>query len=407
MQQTLDFVSETKEFSVPPDINDGTNKVIEYLMLVRKAILEIRSFAKNDIIKLAEVLKFARDLNREVKIVGTGHDYCITNHAHVDWLKTINLRVVDIGVPTFTAFGNDYPHATQIKEILKLRSFGNKDVLVGLQFEGNNLLLDEAFKFNYEHDGINILISNNRAVNHNIHHHICIETDNVHVARDISQIILHFLGIHIANEKDAGAIDEGARDFSSYCDLLLESLNDDCYSCSNLSRISALIKNKLSNGHSLYAFGNGGSAALSTYLIEGLREMYINSPHIYRNLFDLTSFLGEVTGSISKGYYKKDIYTNLIENLGVKNGDVLFGISSSGNSENIIHPFTKIHKAFRIGLLGFDEGGIIGNKPIKDMAFIVPDRGSYKSYQRAEDGQRIAISAILNTFTLEEQAQNV
>ncbi|HEX3045646.1 MAG TPA: hypothetical protein VHY08_12880, partial [Bacillota bacterium] len=67
-------------------------------------------------------------------------------------------------------------------------------------------------------------------------------------------------------------------------------------------------------------------------------------------------------------------------------------------SENIVHPFVNLKETMRVGILGFGDGGIIGKSNIKDMAVIVPDAGGFRSYQRAEDGQRIAISSILSTF---------
>ncbi|HEX3046427.1 MAG TPA: SIS domain-containing protein [Bacillota bacterium] len=151
-------------------------------------------------------------------------------------------------------------------------------------------------------------------------------------------------------------------------------------------------------GKNIFVFGNGGSAALASFFADGLREELAFSPNSRAKIFDITTFAGNITRSIGQGCYQGAAFTQIIQSLGVTSGDMLIGISSSGNSENIVHPFVTLKETIRIGIVGFDDGGVIGRTNIKDLAVIVPDAGGFRSYQRAEDGQRIAISSILSTF---------
>jgi phosphoheptose isomerase len=192
-----------------------------------------------------------------------------------------------------------------------------------------------------------------------------------------------------------GYLDEGSKSFAHYCKLLLESLNSEEYKISNVIKISAAIKHTLMNKKNIFIFGNGGSGAISAYFADGLLNICDNFPRSYGRIYDISSCIGNINCSISNGSYKNEVFTMMIKKLGICEDDILVGISSSGNSGNIIHPFINIPRAVRIGILGFGDGGHIGRNSLYDIAVIVPGQGTVQSYQRAEDGQRIAVSSIL------------
>jgi len=379
-------------------VSGNTKKISAYISIVKQAISSTVCQAQKDVTHCSRILKTAREQDREVMVFGTGADHNLVTHAHVDWLKKAGLRVLDVGIPTFTAFGNDYPHKTELSELLKHRRYKDKDVLMGLQFEGQNPLLEEAFSYNSSQNGTNILITNQDVREANVHCLIQIDAVDASAARDASQVVLHFLGVHQAFDINPHFEDKAAGSFSHYCDLFLRSVEQQGFSLDLLAEITGIIYKKLSSGNSLYAFGNGGSAAFSAYLANGLRRAFLDDPAIYRNIFDLTSFPEPLLDSITAGRYKERVFADILGNLGARKGDVLFGISSSGNSGNIAYPFTVLQNSFRIGLLGFGDGGIIGRNKMCDRAFIIPDEGGFRSYPRAEDGQRLAISAILSAL---------
>jgi D-sedoheptulose 7-phosphate isomerase len=123
--------------------------------------------------------------------------------------------------------------------------------------------------------------------------------------------------------------------------------------------------------------GNGGSAADAQHLAT---EFVIRlSPHIKRPglpAIALTTDSSMLTaGANDLGY--DNVFTRSIEALG-NEGDVLIGISTSGNSESVINAFKKARemKLTTIGFLGKGGGK---SKNLVDLAIIVP----------SDDAQRI------------------
>jgi D-sedoheptulose 7-phosphate isomerase len=126
--------------------------------------------------------------------------------------------------------------------------------------------------------------------------------------------------------------------------------------------------------------GNGGSAADAQHLAT---EFVIRlSPHIKRPglpAIALTTDSSMLTaGANDLGY--DNVFTRSIEALGSK-GDVLIGISTSGNSASINRAFQKAHemKLVTIALLGKDGGE---SKSLVDLAIIIPS----KDTQRIQEG---------------------
>jgi D-sedoheptulose 7-phosphate isomerase len=126
--------------------------------------------------------------------------------------------------------------------------------------------------------------------------------------------------------------------------------------------------------------GNGGSAADAQHLAT---EFVIRlSPHIKRPglpAIALTTDSSMLTaGANDLGY--DNVFTRSIEALG-NEGDVLIGISTSGNSASVNRAFQKAHemKLVTIGLLGKDGGE---SKRLADLAIIIPSNDT----QRIQEG---------------------
>lgn len=108
--------------------------------------------------------------------------------------------------------------------------------------------------------------------------------------------------------------------------LIENSLND-------IERATELILNALNNGGKVIIFGNGGSAADSQHiageLIGRFRKERESIPAIA--LSTDTSILT----SIGNDYGFEKVFSRQIEGIAIK-GDVAIGISTSGNSENVL-----------------------------------------------------------------------
>jgi D-sedoheptulose 7-phosphate isomerase len=109
------------------------------------------------------------------------------------------------------------------------------------------------------------------------------------------------------------------------------------------------------SGHKVYFCGNGGSAADAQHLAaEFSGRFYKDRPALPADaLHSNSSYLTAVANDY--GYDK--VYARIIDGVG-QNGDILFGLSTSGNSENIVKAFEVAEaKGIKtIGLTG-EKGG--------------------------------------------------
>lgn len=130
----------------------------------------------------------------------------------------------------------------------------------------------------------------------------------------------------------------------------------------------------LKNNNKLLICGNGGSAADSQHFACELTGRFIKErkglPAIA--LTTDTSFLT----AWSNDYSFDTIFSRQVEALGNK-GDLLFAISTSGNSDNCIEALNKAKEMgiTTISLLGKD-GGMM--KDLSDYAIVVPDDTTFR-----------------------------
>jgi len=129
-----------------------------------------------------------------------------------------------------------------------------------------------------------------------------------------------------------------------------------------------LLVERLRQGHTVYACGNGGSATDSMHLCEELVGRYRGErrPLPAVSLNTDTSVLT----CIANDYGYEAIFSRQIEALG-QPGDLLVGFSTSGNSENIRAAFetAKAKDITTILLTGKDGGSI---KAIADHSILIP-----------------------------------
>ena len=147
-----------------------------------------------------------------------------------------------------------------------------------------------------------------------------------------------------------------------------------------ISKAIDLILAALKNKKKILLCGNGGSAADAQHLAA---EFVIRlNPAIKRPglpAIALTTDTSNLTaGANDIGY--DNVFARSVEALG-NEGDVLVGISTSGNSENVNRAFIKAKekKMVTIGFLGKDGGK---SKPLVDLAIIVPSTDT----QRIQEG---------------------
>ena len=127
-----------------------------------------------------------------------------------------------------------------------------------------------------------------------------------------------------------------------------------------IDSIVKVITNSFRSGFKVQFCGNGGSAADAQHLAAEFsgRFYYDREPLYSEALHVNTSYLT----AVANDYSYNEVYARLIKAKGAK-GDVLVGISTSGNSENIIR---ALNTANDLGMITVGFTGNNGGK-MKDV----------------------------------------
>ncbi len=122
-----------------------------------------------------------------------------------------------------------------------------------------------------------------------------------------------------------------------------------------IGEIAMTCAQALCDGKKIMFCGNGGSAADAQHLAAELsgRFYYDRKPLAAEALTVNTSFLT----AVSNDYSFEDVFARMVEGSG-NQGDVLVGLSTSGNSENVVRAFQKANEKgiITVGLTG-ESGG--------------------------------------------------
>ena len=128
-----------------------------------------------------------------------------------------------------------------------------------------------------------------------------------------------------------------------------------------------LISTYRNNGKVLFC-GNGGSAADAQHIAAELSgRFYLDRKPLYAEALHCNS---SYMTSVSNDYGFENVFARAIEAVGCK-GDVLVGITTSGNSTNVLKAFEKAHK---IGVSTIAMTGKGGGKiaSMSDLLINVP-----------------------------------
>jgi len=147
-----------------------------------------------------------------------------------------------------------------------------------------------------------------------------------------------------------------------------QTLLGDVNLIAQIDTVVKVITTAFQNGNSVYFAGNGGSAADAQHLAAEFSGRFYKDRKALPSeaLHCNTSYLT----AVANDYNYEVIYARLIEGI-TKPGDVLVGISTSGNSGNIVKAFemAKTKQVVTIGFTG-DKGGKM--KEISDYLINVP-----------------------------------
>ncbi len=137
---------------------------------------------------------------------------------------------------------------------------------------------------------------------------------------------------------------------------------------STIEKITDAIVLALKNGNRIYFCGNGGSAADAQHLAaEFSGRFYADRDALPAEALHCnTSYLT----AVANDYSYDVVYARLIKGI-AHQGDVLIGLSTSGNSKNILHAFetARAKKLVTVGFTGASGGKL---KELSDYLIDVP-----------------------------------
>lgn len=174
-----------------------------------------------------------------------------------------------------------------------------------------------------------------------------------------------YFGVRNAVDSDNSLAGDTYKHFQEH-EIVLAALKDHCIG--KIEEIAMLMAKVLQSGGTIFWCGNGGSAADSQHFAAELVGRFNKNRPALRSVA-LTTDSSTLT-CVANDFSFEDIFSRQIEALG-RRGDLLVGISTSGNSPNVLRAFEagRAGGLHSVGLLGKNGGEA---KALVDHALVVP-----------------------------------
>jgi D-sedoheptulose 7-phosphate isomerase len=155
----------------------------------------------------------------------------------------------------------------------------------------------------------------------------------------------------------------------------------------HLHTVLSLLEDAYHNEHRVFIMGNGGSAATASHFALDLAKNTITPGAPRLKAISLTDHVPLITAWSNDTAYEH-IFEEQLANL-IEQGDVVIGISTSGNSPNVINALllAKRSGAATVGLLGA-RGGLMKN--LVDAYILAPGQ----NIEQEEDAHMILAHVI-------------
>ena len=155
----------------------------------------------------------------------------------------------------------------------------------------------------------------------------------------------------------------------------------------DLKKVLGILEEGYHNGHRIFVMGNGGSAATASHFALDLSKNTImpGAPRV--KAISLTDHVPLITAWSNDTHYEH-IFAEQLANM-IEAGDVVIGISASGNSANVINAVkvARQSRAATIGLLGAKGGKL---KDMVDACVLAPGQ----NIEQEEDAHMILTHVI-------------
>jgi len=160
-----------------------------------------------------------------------------------------------------------------------------------------------------------------------------------------------------------------------------------------LSKIVDVLIQARDKEKQIFILGNGGSAATASHFVNDLNKLASMGSTKKFKAIALTDNVPLLTAWANDEDYA-ETFSRQLDNF-LSKGDIVIGITCSGNSENVIRALQLAfpREAITIGFVGFDGGRV---KEIADYSIWVPDN----HYGRIEDAHAIVCHLIAGSIQI-------
>ncbi|MGX3046024.1 D-sedoheptulose 7-phosphate isomerase [Helicobacter sp. T3_23-1056] len=162
---------------------------------------------------------------------------------------------------------------------------------------------------------------------------------------------------------------------------------------SSIIKVAKLITDSLQNGGKLIAFGNGGSAADAQHFAAELSGRYKKERKALAGIAISTDT--SALTAIGNDYGFEVVFSRQVEAI-AKKGDVLFGISTSGNSANVLKAFES-GKSIGCKCVGLSGKGGGKMSDLSDINLVIPSDNT----PRIQEAHILVIHALCGLIELD------
>src|ERR1700692_1879023 len=155
----------------------------------------------------------------------------------------------------------------------------------------------------------------------------------------------------------------------------------------DLQNVLSLLEEAYRNGNRIFIMGNGGSAATASHFALDLAKNTIVTGVPRLKAISLTDHVPLITAWSNDTSYEH-VFAEQLANM-IEPGDMVIGISASGNSANVINAvkLARRNRAATIGLLGAKGGKL---KDMVDACVLAPGQNIEQ-----EEGAHIILTHVI------------
>ena len=144
------------------------------------------------------------------------------------------------------------------------------------------------------------------------------------------------------------------KQISLYISMLQETMNS--LSIESIAKVVDILQEARVSGRQVFIMGNGGSASTATHFVCDLAKNTRRDELPHFRVIGLTDNMAMFSAYANDEGYER-VFEAQLDNL-IDPGDIVIGISASGNSKNVLNAMTlaQQRRAVTIGFTGFDGG---------------------------------------------------